>query len=209
MQPMTVTEIASAVKGVWWNPSEQVPVVSAVSTDSRRIVPGSLFLPWVGEKFDGHLFIDAALDAGAAGCLCAKLPQNIREDKFYIKVADTRLALRDLASASFFLRCHTGRKAGMLASQKERREGGTSVEYDLILARSVTYAQRMQRALNRAGIRSQLFRAPRDLTDLGCAYVVRISPYDLGAALPLLRREGLGPLRIYVQRGGDIQEVGL
>jgi len=28
-------------------------------------------------------------------------------------------------------------------------------------------------------------------------------------ALPLLRREGLGPLRIYVQRGGDIQEVGL
>ena len=59
MQPMTVTEIASAVKGVWWNPSEQVPVVSAVSTDSRRIVPGSLFLPWVGEKFDGHLFIDA------------------------------------------------------------------------------------------------------------------------------------------------------
>ena len=99
MQPMTVTEIASAVKGVWWNPSEQIPVVSAVSTDSRRIVPGSLFLPWVGEKFDGHLFIDAALDAGAAGCLCAKLPQNIREDKFYIKVADTRLALRDLASA--------------------------------------------------------------------------------------------------------------
>ena len=64
MQPMTVTEIASAVKGVWWNPSEQVPVVSAVSTDSRRIVPGSLFLPWVGEKFDGHLFIDAALSGG-------------------------------------------------------------------------------------------------------------------------------------------------
>ena len=62
------------------------------------------------------------------------------------------------------------------------------MEYDLILARSVTYAQRMQRALNRAGIRSQLFRAPRDLTDLGCAYVVRISPYDLGAALSLLRR---------------------
>ena len=79
----------------------------------------------------------------------------------------------------------------------------------LILARSVTYAQRMQSALNRIGIRSQIFRAPRDLTDLGCASGVRISPYDLGAALPLLRREGLGPLRIYVQRGGDIQEVGL
>ena len=99
MQSMTLTEIVSAVKGVWWNPGDQIPTVSAVSTDSRKITPGCLFLPWVGEKFDGHQFIDAALDAGAAGCLCAKLPQNIRPDKFYIKVADTRLALRDLASA--------------------------------------------------------------------------------------------------------------
>lgn len=99
MQPMTVTEIAAVVSGVWWNPCEQVPVISAVSTDSRNITPGCLFLPWVGEQFDGHNFIDAALDAGAAGCLCAKLPQDIRPDKFYIKVADTRLALRDIASA--------------------------------------------------------------------------------------------------------------
>lgn len=99
MQPMTVTEIAAVVSGVWWNPCEQVPTISAVSTDSRNITPGCLFLPWVGEQFDGHNFIDAALDAGAAGCLCAKLPQDIRPDKFYIKVADTRLALRDMASA--------------------------------------------------------------------------------------------------------------
>ena len=99
MQPLTVTEIAAVVSGVWWNPCEQVPAISAVSTDSRNITPGCLFLPWVGEQFDGHNFIDAALDAGAAGCLCAKLPQDIRPDKFYIKVADTRLALRDMASA--------------------------------------------------------------------------------------------------------------
>ena len=50
-----------------------------------------------------------------------------------------------------------------------------------------------RRALNRAGIRSQLFRAPRDLTDLGCAYVVRIAPYDLGAALPAPAAGGTGP----------------
>ena len=99
MQPMTVTEIAAVVSGVWWNPCEQVPAISAVSTDSRNITPGCLFLPWVGEQFDGHNFIDAALDAGAAGCLCAKLPQDIRPDKVYIMVADTRLALRDMASA--------------------------------------------------------------------------------------------------------------
>ncbi len=99
MEPMTVKEIAAAVDGVWWNPREGVPAVGAVCTDSRKLTPGCLFLPWVGETFDGHDFIDAALDAGAAGCLCARLPRDLRADKFYIKVDDTRLALRDLAAA--------------------------------------------------------------------------------------------------------------
>ena len=99
MLPMTVKEITAAVGGVWVNPREDAPAVSAVCTDSRKIEPGCLFLPWVGERFDGHDFIGAALDAGAAGCLCAKLPADLRKDKFYIQVDDTRLALRALASA--------------------------------------------------------------------------------------------------------------
>ena len=98
MQPVTVKEIAAAVHGQWLNPVEHAPQVSAVCSDSRNLAAGCLFLPWVGEKFDGHDFIDAALEAGAAGCLCAKLPETLRDDKFYIKVEDTRLALRDLAS---------------------------------------------------------------------------------------------------------------
>ena len=99
MEPMTVSQIVTAVDGVWLNPREDVPAVTAVCTDSRRLEPGCLFLPWVGERFDGHDFIDAALEAGAAGCLCARMPEKLREDKWYIRVADTRLALRDLASA--------------------------------------------------------------------------------------------------------------
>ncbi len=99
MLPMTVKEITSAVNGIWWNPREGAPAVTAVSTDSRNIKSGSLFIPWVGEKFDGHDFIAAALESGAAGCLCAKLPHDLRDDKFYIKVDDTRLALKALASA--------------------------------------------------------------------------------------------------------------
>lgn len=99
MQPMTVNEIAQAVDGVWWNPGDHSPVVTEVCTDSRKLTPGCLFVPWKGEKFDGHDFIDAALSAGAAGCLCAKLPVDLRPDKFYIKVDDTRLALRALAAA--------------------------------------------------------------------------------------------------------------
>jgi UDP-N-acetylmuramoyl-tripeptide--D-alanyl-D-alanine ligase len=69
-----------------------------VCTDSRKVIKDSLFLPG-GERFDGHDFIDAALDAGAAGCLCARVPERLRRIRFYIQVADTRLALRALASA--------------------------------------------------------------------------------------------------------------
>ena len=99
MQPMTVQEIAAAVGGTWLNPGEGFAPVTAVCTDSRKLTPGCLFLPWVGEKFDGHDFIDAALSAGAAGCLCARTPETLQRGKFYIQVADTRLALRALASA--------------------------------------------------------------------------------------------------------------
>ena len=99
MEPMTIQEIAAAVDGKWLNPRENASAVTAVCTDSRKLTPGCLFLPWVGEKFDGHDFIDKALDNGAAGCLCARVPETLRGDKFYIQVADTRLALRALASA--------------------------------------------------------------------------------------------------------------
>jgi len=79
------------------------------------------------------------------------------------------------------------------------------VEQYLILARSVTYAQRMQRALERAGIRSQIARAPRDLTDLGCAYVVRVT--ELAPALRVIHKEGLGPAQVFLYQRGFYQEV--
>ena len=99
MEPMTIQEIAAVVNGTILNPGEGQSVVTAVSTDSRKLSRGCLFLPWVGEKFDGHDFIDQALETGAAGCLCARKPETLLSGKFYIQVADTRLALRALASA--------------------------------------------------------------------------------------------------------------
>ncbi len=76
------------------------------------------------------------------------------------------------------------------------------MDHYLIIARSVTYAQRMQRALTGAGIRCQIFRAPRDLTDLGCAYAVKISAQDLTSALDVLRRRGLDPVKVFLTRYG-------
>lgn len=83
------------------------------------------------------------------------------------------------------------------------------MEHYLIIARSVTYAQRMQMALERAGIRSQIFRAPRELTTLGCAYAVQIQEQDLPQALPVLHRAFLDPVQIYVTQRGVYREVDL
>ena len=81
------------------------------------------------------------------------------------------------------------------------------MEHYLILARSVTYAQRMQRALEKAGIRCQIFRAPRDLTDLGCAYVLRLAVADLPQALIVIHREGWDPVQIFLYQKGAYREV--
>ena len=82
------------------------------------------------------------------------------------------------------------------------------MDYYLILARSVTYAQRMQFALERVGLRCQIFRAPRELTDLGCAYAVRLAAADLADALTVLHREALDPVQIFLNQRGVFREVG-
>jgi len=81
------------------------------------------------------------------------------------------------------------------------------MEYYLIIARSVTYAQRMQRALEKTGIRCRIDRAPRDLVESGCAYVVRVNGNDLAAALMILHREKLQPLSVFISRDGYYREV--
>ncbi len=68
----------------------------AVCTDTRRLEPGALFVALRGERFDGHEFVAAAAEHGAAGALVAApseapLPQ--------IVVDDTRAALGRLGQA--------------------------------------------------------------------------------------------------------------
>ena len=97
MESITVKELLSAVGGVLIAGSGQTKI-TAVSTDSRTAGEGALFIPLAGERFDGHDYIEKALAAGAAGCLCARVPERLAEGKFYVQVADTMRALKALAS---------------------------------------------------------------------------------------------------------------
>jgi UDP-N-acetylmuramoyl-tripeptide--D-alanyl-D-alanine ligase len=69
---------------------------TGLSTDSRTIREGELFVALKGPTFDGHDFLKDAL-AKCAGALVHRLPSIALEGKTLIHVADTLTALHDVA----------------------------------------------------------------------------------------------------------------
>jgi len=81
--------------------------VLSVTVDSRSVLPGSLFVALLGERTDGHAFIEAALASGAA-CVLARLDRRaslgalgaaLRPRSAIVFVPDTLAALQALARA--------------------------------------------------------------------------------------------------------------
>ncbi|MGB9857695.1 MAG: UDP-N-acetylmuramoyl-tripeptide--D-alanyl-D-alanine ligase [Dictyoglomaceae bacterium] len=96
---LKLKEILEAIDGELIKGSEEIEIYS-ISTDSRKIKEGDLFIPLIGEKYDGHDFIFDALNKGAKGIIFSKeVDLNIlKNNNFAIKVKDTLKALQDLAS---------------------------------------------------------------------------------------------------------------
>jgi len=69
-----------------------------VSTDTRKIQSGDLFVALKGERFDGHDYVEQALAAGAAGAMVTEGWALQRPYLPLLAVADTRLALGELAA---------------------------------------------------------------------------------------------------------------
>ncbi len=81
------------------------------------------------------------------------------------------------------------------------------MEYVIIIARSVTQAQRMMRLLENCGIWAKIFRAPVGLTEYGCSYAVKIRREKLWQAMDCLHRGGLTPLSVHEKTGDGYREV--
>ena len=80
--------------------------------------------------------------------------------------------------------------------------------YYLILCRSLTYAQRTARLLERAGINGHIMRVPKAVAKEGCGYCVRIPEPKLTETLKLLKREDMAPRQVYMQSDdGAFSEV--
>lgn len=82
--------------------------------------------------------------------------------------------------------------------------------YDLIVCRSLTYAQRGVRLLERAGISAYLVRAPRLIAQAGCAYCIKVSQRWLERAVELMREAKLVTRGVYQQlEDGSYEEVSV
>jgi UDP-N-acetylmuramoyl-tripeptide--D-alanyl-D-alanine ligase len=90
----TADELASATGGRWLDPPPAA--VTGVSTDTRTIGAGSLFVALRGGTFDGHAFLPAAAGAGATAAVVAGEvagPAGLPR----LRVADTLAALGAIA----------------------------------------------------------------------------------------------------------------
>jgi len=97
----TVRELAdwSGAEGIGGATGDGSARVEGVSTDTRSLRPGQLFVPLRGERFDGHEYIGAAIGAGAGAALWDKavpLPEGAAIP--FLLVEDTLAALQRLAS---------------------------------------------------------------------------------------------------------------
>lgn len=112
------------------------PAISGVSIDSRTLAPGALFVAIRGERLDGHAFVDAAFEAGAAAAIVSRDVEIPDAPGQLVRVEDTLAAMNALGRTA---RANT--RAKVIAVTGSVGKTGTKEALRLALAPSgVTYA---------------------------------------------------------------------
>ena len=98
MNPLTLFQIAQFA-GASLSSGNGTVVIHKVSTDSRTIKPGELFVALRGENFGGHDFIEAGAKAGATGALVdLNWAGNVPNNFALLRATDTLQAYQTLAA---------------------------------------------------------------------------------------------------------------
>ncbi|WP_340676926.1 UDP-N-acetylmuramoyl-tripeptide--D-alanyl-D-alanine ligase [Paraglaciecola sp.] len=96
MIPVSLSWVTEQVQGKLLDVKQAELSIAGVSTDTRNIQRGDLFIALQGPNFDGHKFVQQAKDSGA---LAAIVAEPLDMDFAQIIVEDTKLALGALAAA--------------------------------------------------------------------------------------------------------------
>ena len=77
MKPFTLREALEAMEGRYFgDPARLGDAVTLVTSDSRQVVGGALFIALKGARVDGHSFMKACLEKGAAACVTERVPAD-------------------------------------------------------------------------------------------------------------------------------------
>lgn len=99
MYGLSLEQITTVVQGKLIGEGTQTEPVGA-AIDSRNLNTGELFFALIGEKADGHTFVQEAINKGAKAAVVSRIPAGISDEKFpLIIVKDTQKALQQTAIA--------------------------------------------------------------------------------------------------------------
>lgn len=149
----TATEAAAATGGQ----STQDWSAGGVSIDTRTLSPGDLFVALQGPSFDGHDFVAAAIEAGAAAAMVQHLPEGLAADHPMLLVDDTLGALWRLGAAA---RSRT--QAKVLAVTGSVGKTGSKEALRHCLSRQASTVASLASLNNHWGVPLSLARMPVD-----------------------------------------------
>ncbi|MEP6612439.1 MAG: UDP-N-acetylmuramoyl-L-alanyl-D-glutamate--2,6-diaminopimelate ligase [Mucilaginibacter sp.] len=75
--------------------------ITAIVFDSRKVVPGCMFVAVKGTVVDGHDYILQAIEQGAIAVICEELPSRVTGEVDFLMVANSSVALA-IVSANFY-----------------------------------------------------------------------------------------------------------
>ncbi|MGN6397643.1 MAG: UDP-N-acetylmuramoyl-L-alanyl-D-glutamate--2,6-diaminopimelate ligase [Mucilaginibacter sp.] len=75
--------------------------ITAVVFDSRKVIPGCMFVAVKGTLVDGHDYILQAIEQGAIAVVCEELPSRVTGEVDFLMVADSAVAL-GIVAANFY-----------------------------------------------------------------------------------------------------------
>ncbi|PEE40031.1 UDP-N-acetylmuramoyl-tripeptide--D-alanyl-D-alanine ligase [Bacillus pseudomycoides] len=99
MMKRTLKQVEQMVMGAGLAEKYVNETVQGVSIDTRKITTGNLYIPIQGDRFDGHSFVEKAIENGAVATLWKKNVQNPPVNIPVIFVEDTLEALQTLAKS--------------------------------------------------------------------------------------------------------------
>ncbi|KAB2330579.1 UDP-N-acetylmuramoyl-tripeptide--D-alanyl-D-alanine ligase [Bacillus mesophilum] len=93
----TLQEVAGMIGVGDFESQHSNVLITGVTIDTRKITAGNLFVPFKGERADGHAFVEEAINQGAAAALWQSNVPNPPMHLPIILVEDTLIALQELA----------------------------------------------------------------------------------------------------------------